>query len=54
MTPGGWWITLDRWDSERSFAKFQAEYGNQYRNLDQQLEGVVGEEEYIGAFDVSG
>lgn len=50
-TPGGWWLTMDRWDNARDFEAFQRDFGDSYRALDAQLEGVAGEEEFVGAFE---
>ena len=49
--PGGWWMTFDRWNSARDFEAFQSDLGDDYRGLDAELEGVAGEEEYVGAFE---
>jgi heme-degrading monooxygenase HmoA len=49
--PGGWWMTIDRWNSLADFEAFQRELGEEYRMLDAQLEGVAGEEEFVGAFE---
>lgn len=48
---GGWWVTIDRWRSLDDFAAFEAAHGEAYRALDAELEGVAGEEEFIGAFE---
>lgn len=48
---GGWWLTIDRWDSLSDFQSFQSAYGEQYRALDAELEGIAGEEEFVGAFE---
>jgi heme-degrading monooxygenase HmoA len=48
---GGWWLTIDRWDSASSFDSFTELFGEQYRALDKQLEGVAGEEQFVGAFE---
>ena len=50
----GSWITLDRWDSERDFEAFSRDFGDDYRSLDRELEGVAGEEDFIGAFEEQG
>jgi quinol monooxygenase YgiN len=47
---GGWWLTIDAWDSEEAFDAFQRDYGEQYRALDAALEGLAGHEEFVGAF----
>jgi hypothetical protein len=51
--PGGWWITLDRWNSVADFESFAHDFGKEYRALDAELEGVAGEEEFVGAFEES-
>jgi heme-degrading monooxygenase HmoA len=48
---GGWWITIDRWNSAASFEAFQIDFGDEYRALDSELEGVAGKEEFVGAFE---
>lgn len=48
---GGWWLTLDRWETETDFQAFQDNFGVQYRGLDEELEGVAGEEVFVGAFE---
>ena len=49
--PGGWWLTVDRWSSAADFEAFGESFDEQYRALDRELEGVAGEEEFVGAFD---
>lgn len=51
--PGGWWLTIDTWDSARDFETFGQDLGEEYRALDEELEGVAGEEEFVGAFEES-
>jgi len=48
---GGWWLTIDRWETEDHFEAFQDDFGVQYRGLDKALEGVAGEEVFVGAFE---
>ena len=48
--PGGWWLTVDRWNSAADFAAFGASHGEEYRALDAELEDIAGEEEFVGAF----
>jgi Antibiotic biosynthesis monooxygenase len=48
---GGWWLTIDRWDTVAHFEVFQDDFGVQYRGLDEELEGVAGEEVFVGAFE---
>ena len=47
----GWWVTIDRWESEADFNSFQNNLGDDYRRLDAELEGVAGDEEFVGAFE---
>lgn len=49
--PGGPWLTMDRWESRYAFERFQEEHGAAYRRLDAELEGLAGDELFIGAFD---
>ena len=54
LRPGdadGWWLTIDRWASAADFEAFQREHGDDYRALDAELEGVAGEEIFVGAFE---
>jgi heme-degrading monooxygenase HmoA len=51
VEPGGWWLTIDRWDSHADFEAFQRDFGEQYRALDTALEVVAGDEEFVGAFE---
>lgn len=51
VEPGGWWLTIDRWNSLADFEAFGHDHGAEYRALDAELEGVAGEEEFVGAFD---
>jgi heme-degrading monooxygenase HmoA len=48
---GGWWLTLDRWASVADFEAFQRDFGEEYRSLDVKLEGVAGDEKFVGAFE---
>jgi heme-degrading monooxygenase HmoA len=49
--PGGWWLTIDRWESAEHFEQFGARFGEAYRMLDSKLEGVAGEEQFVGTFE---
>lgn len=51
---GGWWMTIDRWNSAGDFEAFGHDFGEEYRALDAELEGIAGEEEFIGAFEEMG
>ena len=53
VEPVGWWLTIDRWDSIEQFERFQRDCGDEYRALDAALEGVAGEEQFVGAFEES-
>jgi hypothetical protein len=44
-------LTLDEWESRAAFDRFQDEYGETYRVLDDQLAGLTADERFIGAFD---
>jgi len=49
--PDGWWLTIDSWESVADFEAFQRDFGAEYRTLDAQLEGIAGQEEFVGAFE---
>ena len=49
--PGGWWLTIDRWESAANFDAFTEVFGEQYRALDAELQGVAGEEKFVGTFE---
>lgn len=49
--PGGWWLTLDRWRGKGDFERFGHDCRDEYRALDAELEGVAGEEKFVGAFE---
>jgi heme-degrading monooxygenase HmoA len=46
-----WWLTIDSWDSADAFNRFQAEHGEAYAELDKELEGVAGEERFVGEYE---
>lgn len=48
--PGGWWMTIDRWDSRADYEAFQSDFGERYRSLDVALGTIAGEEEFVGEF----
>jgi heme-degrading monooxygenase HmoA len=48
---GGWWMTIDRWASASDFDAFQRDFRDRYRTLDAELEGVAGDETFIGTFE---
>jgi len=43
-------VTIDRWRSLDDFARFQQQFGEQYRTLDRQLEGFTLNERKLGTF----
>lgn len=45
------WLTIDRWNSAGDFETFGEQLGEDYRALDAELEGIAGEEEFVGAFE---
>jgi len=49
--PDGWWLTIDRWGSAADFEAFGHDFGEEYRALDVELEGIAGEEEFVGAYE---
>ncbi len=51
---GGWWLTIDRWESLADFYEFQRQFGEEYRELDMELEGIAGNEKFVGAFEDEG
>lgn len=44
-------LTLDYWADEASFARFQAEHGHAYEELDRQCDALTLAEERIGIID---
>lgn len=48
---GGWWLTIDRWADEASFDRFTDAFGDEYRALDAKLEGIAGQEVFVGTFE---
>ena len=51
LGPDGWWVTIDRWNNAADFEAFGHDFGEEYRALDAELEGVAGEEQFVGAFE---
>lgn len=47
----GWWLTIDSWDSADAFDDFLKAHGEAYAALDRKLEGLAGDEKFIGAYD---
>ena len=50
----GLYMTADYWRSAADFERFQANVGEAYRQLDEELEGVSGVEHFVGAFELTG
>lgn len=48
----GSYLTADNWRSLADFERFQQDHGEEYRRLDAALEGLAGEERFIGAFEL--
>ena len=48
----GTYLTADHWESAAAFERFQADVGEAYRQLDDELEGIAGIETFVGAFDL--
>jgi hypothetical protein len=44
-------LTIDRWNSAANFENFTQVFGDRYRALDAELEGIAGEEVFIGTFE---
>lgn len=49
----GRYLTADHWESLADFERFQANQGDEYRRLDAELEGIAGNETFLGAFDLA-
>ncbi len=43
-------VTIDRWNNIDDYARFQERFGQQYRSLDAQLEGLTISETKVGLF----
>jgi heme-degrading monooxygenase HmoA len=43
-------VTIDRWKTADDFTRFQERFGNEYRLLDTQLEGLTLRERKLGTF----
>lgn len=42
--PGGWYQTIDRWDSRASYERFRHQWASEYEALDQACEALTLEE----------
>jgi heme-degrading monooxygenase HmoA len=51
---GDRFVTIDRWDCADDFARFQEEFGEQYRTLDAQFETLTLSEKKLGTFVAHG
>ena len=49
--PGGPWLTLDRWESQGAFERFQHVHGEAYRSLDAELAHLTAAETFVGTFE---
>lgn len=49
----GNYLTADHWQSLEDFESFQSKFGDEYRRLDAELEGLSGTEVFLGAFDLT-
>jgi len=47
------YVTIDRWRRAEDFAAFQERFGDKYRALDQQFEGLTLSEKKLGSFVVA-
>jgi hypothetical protein len=43
-------VTIDRWNNVDDYARFHERFGQQYRSLDAQLEGLTLSETKLGLF----
>ena len=48
----GIYLTADHWQSLEDFERFQAAQGEEYRRLDDELEGLALAETFVGAYDL--
>ena len=48
------YVTFDRWDSADDYARFRAEFRDEYARLDVAAEALTSLERHIGGFDVIG
>lgn len=46
-----WYLTLDYWDSEKSFLQFKAAHEEAYTALDRETEGLTLSERRMASFD---
>ena len=49
-TDGARYITIDRWQHAEEFARFQEQFGDKYKALDTELEGLTVRERKLGMF----
>jgi heme-degrading monooxygenase HmoA len=48
------YITIDSWNSAEDFVRFQRDFGDRYKSLDAELEGLTLSETKIGSFTSAG
>ena len=44
------YVTIDRWQHAEDFTRFQEQFGNEYKALDTELEGLTVSERKMGTF----
>jgi heme-degrading monooxygenase HmoA len=44
------YVTIDRWQHAEDFTRFQEQFGNEYKALDTELEGMTVSERKMGTF----
>ena len=44
------YVTIDRWQHAEDFTRFQEQFGNEYKALDTELEGLTVSERKLGTF----
>jgi heme-degrading monooxygenase HmoA len=47
---GARYITIDRWQHAEDFTRFQEQFGDEYKALDTELEGLTVRERKLGMF----
>jgi heme-degrading monooxygenase HmoA len=47
---GRTYVTIDRWQHAEDFARFQEQFGHEYKALDTELEGLTVSERKLGTF----
>lgn len=44
------YVTIDRWQHAEDFTRFQEQFGDEYKALDTELEGLTESERKLGTF----